>query len=142
MKKPIVIPSPDKKRKAVLSYLGETEAGNSYYSLAMDGFPLLFENRVFGRACLWSLDSRFLTVQEWMENDKIAGPKVYMLLIFDFLAKKECVVASVEGAKGNILPEGFIGESLMYTVIYYGPFGTTKNFESKFQYLTGWQTFK
>jgi hypothetical protein len=142
MNKPITIPSPDKKHKVVLEYLGETRAGNGYYSLSMHGFPLSFENRVFGRACLWSLDSRFLAVQEWMENDEVAGPRVYMLLIMDVLAKRECVVATMEGAKGNILPEGFIGESLMYTVIYFGPFGTTKNFESKFQYLTGWQTLK
>jgi hypothetical protein len=48
----------------------------------------------------------------------------------------------VEGTKGVILPESFIGDSLMYTVIYYGQFGMTKSFESKFQYLDGWQTLK
>ena len=35
-----------------------------------------------------------------------------------------------------------MGESLMYTVIYDGQYGITKNFESKFQYLDGWQTIK
>jgi len=30
----------------------------------------------------------------------------------------------------------------MYTVIYYGQFGMTKNFESKFPYLNNWQTIK
>jgi hypothetical protein len=52
------------------------------------------------------------------------------------------LIASVEGGKGNILPEGFIGESLMYTVIYYGQFGATKSLESEFQYLDGWQAIR
>lgn len=142
MNKPIVIPSPDKKRKAVLGYLGEIQAGNSYYSLSIDGFPLTFENRVFGSVCLWSLESRFLSIQEWIETDKTSGPKSYLLLVLDLLTRRECVIASVDGTKGNIIPEGFIGESLLYTVIYYGPFGTTKNYESKFRPLTGWQTLK
>jgi len=140
--KPIVIPSPDKKHKVILAYLDEIQAGNCYYSLSIDGFPLSFENRVFGRVCLWSHDSRFLSIQEWIETDKTLGPKSYLLLILDLLTRRECVVASVDGTKGNIIPEGFIGENLMYTVIYYGSFGTTKNYESKFRHLTGWQTLK
>jgi hypothetical protein len=34
------------------------------------------------------------------------------------------------------------GESLLYTLIYYGQFGITKNFESRFQYLDSWQNLK
>ena len=139
---PIVFPSPNKKHKAVLTYLGETHSDSSYYRLAIDKFPLSFENRVFGKVCLWSPESRFLAVQEWKEINELNVPKTYLLLIIDILTNRECVIASVELEKGNILPESFIGESLMYTVIYYGQFGTTKNFESKFPYLNNWQTIK
>ncbi|NTU56794.1 MAG: hypothetical protein HGA79_11140 [Anaerolineales bacterium] len=99
-------------------------------------------NRIFGKVCQWSPESRFLSVQEWKETEEANPPKLYLLLIIDILAGRECLIASVDGTKGNILPEGFIGESLMYTVIYYGQFGTTKSFESRFQYLDGWQTIK
>jgi len=142
MNKSIVIPSPNKSRKAALSFLGKIQSGREYYSLVVDGIPLSLQNRVFGHVCLWSSDSRFLSVQEWKENDAVAGPKSYLLLVLDLFARRECIVAEVEGAKSEINPQGFIGESLMYTVIYDGQFGITKNFESNFQHLTGWQAIK
>ena len=91
---------------------------------------------------LWSSESRFLAVQEWEGSAEAGPPEYYRLLIIDVLARRECLIANMIGAKGNILPEGFIGDSLMYTVIYYGQFGITKNFESKFQYLDSWQPLK
>jgi hypothetical protein len=142
MNKPIVIPSPDKKRKAVLSHLGNIQSGREYYSLAIDGIPLSLQNRVFGRVCLWSADSRFLSVQEWKEYNPLTEPKSYVLLILDLVTRRECTVAEVEGAKCEISPQEFIGDSLMYTVFYEGQFGITKNFESNFQYLAGWQALK
>ena len=142
MLEPIVHPSPNKKYKAVLTYVGEIQADQTRYFLSIDGFPYSFAERVFGEVCLWSPESRFIAVQEWKEADEASTPKTCSLLIIDVLARRECIIANVEGTKGVILPESFIGESLMYTVIYYGQFGTTKSFESKFQYLDGWQTLK
>ena len=142
MSNPLIFPSPDKKHNAVFTHLGESQSDSSSYTLAIDKFPNSFANRIFGKVCLWSPDSRFLSVQEWKEIDEANPPKLYLLLIIDILAGRECLIASVDGTKGNILPEGFIGDSLMYTVIYYGQFGTTKSFESRFQYLDGWQAIK
>ena len=142
MSKPIVIPSPNKKYKAVLTYIGEIQADQACYSMSIDGFPYSFAERVFGKECLWSPESRFLAVQQWIETDEDSARKACLLLIIDVLARRECIIANVEGKKGNILPESFIGESLMYTVIYFGQFGMTKSFESKFRYLDGWQTLK
>ncbi len=142
MLKPIVHPSPNKKYKAVLTYIGEIQADQACYSLLIDGFPYSFADRVFGEICLWSPESRFLAVQEWKETDEDSTPRYCLLLVIDMLARRECIIANVEGTKGNIFPESFIGESLMYTVIYFGQFGMTKSFESKFRYLDGWQTLK
>ena len=142
MSNTLTFPSPNKKHNAVLTPLGENQSGSSYYSLSIDKDTLAFANRVFGKVCLWSPESRFFSVQEWKETDEAIQPKSYLLLLIDLVARRECVVASVNGEKSNILPEGFIGESLMYTVIYDGQYGITKNFESKFQYLDGWQTIK
>ena len=142
MLNPLVFPSPNKKYKAILTYMGETHSDSSYYTLSIDKFPLSFAGRIFGKACIWSPESRFLAVQEWKEINESNAPKSHLLLIIDILTNRECVIASVEAEKGNILPESFIGESLMYTVIYYGQFGMTKNFESKFPYLSNWQIIK
>ena len=142
MNEPIVIPSLNKKRKAVLSYLGETQSGREYFSLSVEGFPHSFQDRVFGRVCIWSHDARFLSVQEWKENNGITGPKAYLLLVLDLITRQECVVAEVDGAKSEINPQEFIGDSLMYSVFYEGQFGATKNFESNFQHLVGWEALK
>jgi hypothetical protein len=142
MNKPIVIPSPNKKRKATLTYLGKTQSGREYFSLAIDGIPLSLQGRVFGHICVWSSDSRFLSVQEWKENDEVTGPKSYFLLVFDLFTRRECLVAEVEGNKSEITPQGFIGDSLLYSVTHDGQFGITKDFESDFQHLAAWQTLK
>lgn len=142
MNKPIVLQSPDKKRKAALNYLGKIQSGREYYSLHIDEIPLSLQNRVFGRICLWSHDSRFFAVQEWKECNPLTEPKSYLLLILDLLTRQECVVAEVDGLKSEITPQEFMGDSLMYTVFYGGQFGITKNFESNFQHLTGWQALK
>ena len=142
MQKTIEFLSPNKKHKAVLTYIGEVHEDQGYYSLSIDGLPYSFAGRIFGKVCLWSPESRFLVVQEWKEIEEGGAPKFRQLLIIDMSARRECIIANVEGTKGNILPESFIGDSLMYTVIYGGQFGMTKSFESRFQYLNGWQIIK
>ena len=142
MSSPLIFTSPDKKQKAVLTPLGTTQSGLSNYAFSIDKYQHSFAGRIFGKVCLWSPESRFLSVQEWKEIEEASLPKFYQLLIIDILAGRECLIASVDAAKGSILPEGFIGESLMYTVIYYGQFGATKSFESKFQFLDGWQAIR
>jgi hypothetical protein len=142
MLEPIVLPSTNKKYKAILTYIGEIQTDQACYSLSIEGLPYSFADRIFGDICLWSPESRFLAVQEWKEPDDASTPRYCLLSIIDVLARRECIIANVEGTKGNILPESFIGESLMYTVIYFGQFGMTKSFETKFRYLDGWQTLK
>jgi hypothetical protein len=142
MQKPIESQSPNKKYKAMFTHIGRVQADQDYYSLSVAGLPSVFAGRIFGKVCLWSPESRFLVVQEWKEMDEDGAPKFCQLLIIDMTARRECIIANVEGAKGSILPESFIGDSLMYTVIYGGQFGMTKSFESKFQYLNGWQVIK
>lgn len=139
---PIVIPSPNKKYNAILTYTGEIQANQPCYSLSIDGLLYAFTDRIFGEVCLWSPGSRFLAVQEWKEADEANDPQYCLLSIIDILARRECIIANVEGTKGIVLPESFIGEILMYTVSYYGRFGLTKSFESKFRFLDGWQTLK
>ncbi|MGB7873927.1 MAG: hypothetical protein WBL25_06050 [Anaerolineales bacterium] len=142
MTNPIVLPSPNKKYKAILTSTGRIQADQACYSLSIEGLSHSFTDRIFWKACLWSPESRFLSLQEWKEIDEADTPGFCQLLIIDMLTRRECIIANVEVTKGNILPESFIGDSLMYTVNYYGQFGMTKSFETKFLYLDGWQTLK
>lgn len=96
---------------------------------------------------MWSPESRFLAVQEWKEEwlrtpETGSATRFCVLLILDLTARRECVIANVDEAKGRILPESFIGDSLMYTIIYYGKFGMTKSFESKFRDLKDWHAIE
>lgn len=125
-----------------MTYISDIQADQAGYSLSIDGFSYSFVDRVFGKVCLWSPESRFLACQEWIETDEDNEPNACLLLIIDLLARRQCLIANVEGTKGIIFPESFIGESLMYTVVYFGQFGMTKSFETKFRYLEGWQTLK
>jgi hypothetical protein len=139
MSKIMVFPAPNKKHKATLTPIGDIQANPAYYSLSIEGLLHSFEDRLFGEVCLWSPESRFLAVQEWKETDDTGTPRFCVLSIVDVVGRSQCIIANVEGAKGNILPERFVGESLMYTVVYYGQFGMTKSFESRFRYLKDWQ---
>lgn len=138
----IVHPSPNEKYKAILTYAGEIQAEQACYSLSIKGLSHSFANRIFGEDCLWSPESRFLALQEWKDTDEADTSGFCLLMIIDMFTRRECDIANVEVTKGRILPESFIGESLMYTVSYYGQFGMTKSFETKFLYLGGWQILK
>ncbi len=147
MAKPIAFLSPDKRHKAVLTPLDESPTDHSNYSLSLSALPGLVLDRVFGKVALWSPDSRFLAVQEWKEERKKANelsgsPRLCVLLILDVMTRRECIIANVEASKGRIFPESFIGESLMYTVVYFGQFGMTKSFETKFRDLHDWQALR
>jgi hypothetical protein len=135
-------PSPDRKQHVVLHYLGETGSGSGYYSLSIDKNPLIFPDRIFGKVCLWSPESRYISVQEWRETNEGIPTLSCLLLIIDPTARRECIIASVNTGKSEIRPQAFTQDSLMYTVIYEGQFGTTKNFESKFHQLDGWRAIK
>lgn len=147
MSKPTAFSSPDKRYKAVLTPLDEPPTDHSNYSLSLNALPELFLGRVFGKVALWAPDSRFLAVQEWREekkkaNEQSGSPRLCVLLILDVMTRRECIIANVEASKGTIFPESFIGESLMYTVIYFGQFGMTKSFETKFRDLHDWQALR
>lgn len=64
--------SPDRKHVAVLTYINEIRYGPPYFSLSVDGIS--FGVRIFGDVYLWSGDSRFFAVQEWMTTNYLGRP--------------------------------------------------------------------
>lgn len=99
--------------------LGEIPFGPEYYSLAVDGIS--FGERIFGYSCLWSPDSRFFAIQEWMTNDPKRGPQTRLLLI-DVREKAEAAVCSAE--TGFVEPRTFSGEKIVCLAAYYRPTGS------------------
>ena len=132
----IPVQSPNKLYKVILKYLGEIRFGPPYYSLTID--ELSFKNRVFGRSCLWSPDSRFFAVQEWESTNEGQGPKTRLLLI-DVEQKRECVLSRAE--QGFIIPKKFEGDKLVYTKEYPGK-GIVNEFEIEFLNLNRWEDLK
>ena len=132
----IVVFSPNGSHTANLLYSGEIRFGPPYYSLTID--ELSFKNRVFGRSCLWSPDSRFFAVQEWESTNEGQGPKTRLLSI-DVEQKRECVLSRAE--QGFIIPKKFEGDKLVYTKEYPGK-GIVNEFEIAFLTLNRWEDLK
>ena len=132
----IVAFSPNGSHKANLLYMGEIRFGPPYYSLLVD--ELSFKNRVFGRSCLWSPDSRFFAVQEWETTSEGQAPQTRLLLV-DLESRRECVLSRAEG--GFIVPKQFQDDKLIYTKKYPGK-GVENEFEIEFLTLNRWENLK
>ena len=107
--------SPDGAHVARLERAGDVPWGPRYFSLSVDGVP--FEGRIFGDAWLWSADSRYLAVQEWLSRDIHGGPAT-RLLIIDTAARAEAVVART--TKGWVEPLRFAPPGIGYARRYAG----------------------
>jgi len=132
----IVVFSPNGSHKANLLYMGEIRFGPAYYSLTIG--ELSFMNRVFGRSCLWSPDSRFCAVQEWETTSEGKGPQTRLLLI-DIEQRRECILSRAE--QGFINPKKLEDNKLIYTKEYPGK-GVVNEFEIEFVTLNRWKSLK
>lgn len=90
----LTYPSPDGKREARLVIAGEIRFGPQYFSLILDGKKL--PERSFGEGLLWSPDSRYLAVQEWMTTEESDGP-ITRALVIDAARSLQCVLAQANG---------------------------------------------
>nr|WED68851.1 hypothetical protein PJ912_00385 [Pectobacterium colocasium] len=73
---------------------GEIRFGPPYFSLSIDGKTL--DDRVFGKDMLWSPDSRYLAVQEWLSTAERDGPQTALLCI-DMLEERQCQISQATG---------------------------------------------
>ncbi|WP_240355714.1 hypothetical protein [Pectobacterium polaris] len=86
------LPSFDRQHTAMLIYAGEIRFGPPYFSLSIDGKAL--DDRVFGKDMLWSPDSRYLAVQEWLSTAERDGPQTALLCI-DVLEERQCQLSQI-----------------------------------------------
>ncbi|BES85005.1 hypothetical protein PEC302107_33500 [Pectobacterium araliae] len=128
----------DRQHSAMLVCTGEIRFGPPYFSLSIDGKEL--EDRVFGKAMLWSLDSRYLAVQEWLSTAERDGPQTALLCI-DVLEERQCQVSLAAG--GFIVPVRFEDDKLIYEKQYVG---AEKNgvaeYEIPFTTLPHWRALR
>jgi hypothetical protein len=95
-------------------------------------------NRVFGSPILWSEDSRYVAVQEWLTTEEATGPQTALICI-DVVTPRQCRVSTAKD--GFIVPQSFQGEKLVYTKEHTDAHGSRVNeFEIEFLTLPRWQS--
>lgn len=107
--------SPDGAHLARLERAGDVPWGPRYYSLIVDG--VRFGGRIFGPSWIWSADSRYLAVQEWISADIQGGP-LTRLLVIDAAARAETLMART--TKGWVEPLRFYPPGIGYARRYAG----------------------
>ena len=107
--------SPDGAHLARLERAGDVPWGPRYYALTVDGVS--FGERIFGASWIWSADSRYLAVQEWLSADIHGGPTT-RLLVLDTVRRAETSMART--TKGWVEPLRFSPPGIGYARRYVG----------------------
>jgi len=118
--------SPNGQYEATLEWVGEIRFGPAYYRLYIRGRVL--SDRVFGSEFIWSPDSRFLLVQEWLTTSEAEGPNT-MLVAFDVQHGRECALA--KASHGFVDAIGVLDNVVRYRKSYYSE-GKTIDYEQDF----------
>src|SRR3989339_1070887 len=129
----IIIESPNKKHKAIITESGEIRFGPVLYSLIID--ETSFGERCFGKDCLWSPDSRYFAIQEFDRNEYKYGPKTSLVLMA-IEENKECLLSKAD--QGFIIPKYYENDSIVYEKQYHAK-GLTKEFEINYLKLDRWR---
>jgi hypothetical protein len=114
----IEIPSPNGQHMACLHWAGEIPFGPAYYKLEIDGKTL--RRRHFGERYLWSSDSNYFAIEEWLTTDRAKGP-LTQLVILDILNGVEYQLAKTH--KGFIKPIQFDDRQILVEKQFYAQEG-------------------
>ena len=101
--------SPDGKHLLELLYLGEVRFGPPYFQAKLDGRVLA--RRVFGSRCIWSPDSRFVTLCSWNTILAGQGPDTSLCVI---RVGDERIYDRSRQRCGWIVPIRFEGSNLVF----------------------------
>ena len=129
------IPSPSATQSVRFEYEGEIPFGPPYFTMELNGKA--FTNRFFGDVAVWSSESRYVAVQEWLSTSKADGPNTALLCI-DTQMLKQCVVSVAK--QGFIYPTHFEGHLLVYKKQFFDAQGErTIEYEIGFADLPRWE---
>ena len=124
--------SPDGRFRISYSLAGEIRFGPAYFHLHIPTYD--FTDRIFGRQHLWSSDSRYLAIQEWLTTDYASGPFTELLLI-DFVSEHQCPLSKAR--QGFITPVRFEPFLLIYRKDFQGR-GESREYEIAYESLDRW----
>lgn len=127
--------SPDGSHILRFDLEGEIRFGPTYYRAEVN--RSVIPAKIFGDIALWSPDSRFLVLQEWLTTDYTSGPQT-ALHVIDFVHSRS--VRASWADKGFITPIRFDGETLVYKKQYFG-IGKIAEFEIDLGTLDRWESF-
>lgn len=124
--------SPDQRHEVQWIDLGEIPFGPAYGEIKIQGQTLAY--RVFGRTVMWSPDSRYLALQEWLSTCRSQGPYT-KLLILDFVKQQRLEASTAKG--GFISPLRFEQDKVIYLKEYFKK-GTIGEYEMDLQSCERW----
>jgi hypothetical protein len=104
--------SPDGTHVVEFAMGCEVQMSVPFYYLCLDG--RWFGERIFGGECVWSADSEYFAVDEWLSTDRRVGPDT-QLLIVNVATDKACVLGRTRG--GFVHPMGFEGATVAFRQI-------------------------
>lgn len=108
-----VYPSPDGAHTVALTTIGHVRWGPTFHRLEVDDRQ--FKDLIVGGEVLWSDDSRFVVLQEWLTTDPMAGPTT-VLTAFDVVHQRLRPLS--RASRGYIRPVRFEGHVVVYTKAY------------------------
>ncbi|WP_221405677.1 hypothetical protein [Dysgonomonas massiliensis] len=128
--------SPDKNYGIDFVWEGEIRFGPAYYSIVLNGSPLV--DKIFGFEFKWRSDSSFLALQQWLTVDYRKGP-ITALLLVDLKCGKMAQVSIAE--KGFVNPLRFEGNLVIFEKEYYSS-GLTKEYEIDLRTVDNWESIR
>ncbi|MBA2654978.1 MAG: hypothetical protein H0U71_07960 [Gammaproteobacteria bacterium] len=134
----ITYKSPDNIYNILLKLHYVTRTDRVIYKLSLNGSILI--DRSFNDSAIWSVNSRYFAIQEWIEPcDIFDSLQAYSynnsLTVFDFFQGRECQLIKLSG--GNVVPRFFENSKIIYTkeIIL----GLIKEYEIDLEKLDRWK---
>lgn len=125
--------SPDKNHLLKFILDGEVRFGPQYFKVSIDGNSL--DKRIFGLGHKFSMDSRYIALQEW---DSIQLTESYLFLV-DLKYKNGARISKATGAFIN--PRDFKDGKVIYEKEYRTD-GRTIEYEIEIESVKNWEKLK
>ncbi|WP_092212368.1 hypothetical protein [Desulfoluna spongiiphila] len=124
--------SPDENYQVKFIYEWEIRFGPAYFQLELNG--QIISDKLFGDKLFWSLDSKYLAVEEWLTTDSQKGP-VTRLLLFDLENNKMSAFKIIN--KGFLRKVNFLNDRLIY-IKEYAATGRGTESEVEYKNIKNW----
>lgn len=135
-------PSPDGARACTLFLQGEGRQGHSWYGCALvhgGRTQGVITARIFSAEALWSPDSRYLALAEWLSTDERTGPDM-RLFVVDLAESRAHSCGRARGGFVTVLR--FAGDLLVYERQWCGPSERREEVELDVVRIASWESLE